>query len=189
MSIKFNPKKGSWGEKFECGLLQQRVKVSFKHINEVRRHIIVVIMEEIRLKPIGVAKNCENRSRFGSFEDVVSEIVVDEEFTDALNGIDDYSHVIIVYWMDKINNYVITHRPQGNPEVPIIGIFSCRCPQRPNPIGVTTVKLIERTRNRIKVRGLDILDGTPIIDIKPYWPVYDDVEDGRIPNWVNKLDI
>ena len=63
-------------------------------------------MEEIKLKPIGVAKNSENKSRFGSFEDVVSEIVVDEKFTDALNGIEDYSHVIIVYWMDKINNYV-----------------------------------------------------------------------------------
>jgi tRNA-Thr(GGU) m(6)t(6)A37 methyltransferase TsaA len=155
----------------------------------MRGHTIVVIMEEITLKPIGVAKNSENKSRFGSFDGVVSEIIVDERFTDALNGTEDYSHVIVVYWMDKIKDYVITHRPQGNPEVPIIGIFACRCPPRPNPIGVTTVKLIERTGNRIKVKGLDILDGTPIIDIKPYWPVYDKVKDEKIPGWVNKLDI
>jgi len=146
-------------------------------------------MEEINLKPIGVAKNSESKSRFGSFEDVVSEIIVDEKFTDALNGIEDYSHVIVVYWMDKVKDYVITHRPQGNPEVPIIGIFACRCPPRPNPIGVTTVKLVERTENRIKVKGLDILDGTPIIDIKPYWPVYDNVKNGKIPDWVDKLDL
>jgi tRNA-Thr(GGU) m(6)t(6)A37 methyltransferase TsaA len=146
-------------------------------------------MKEINLKPIGVAKNSVKQSRFGSFAGVVSEIIVDERFTDALNGIDDYSHVIVVYWMDKVKDYVITHRPQGNPDVPIVGIFACRCPPRPNPIAVTTVKLIGRTGNRIKVKGLDILDGTPIIDIKPYWPVYDNVTDGRIPDWVNKLNL
>jgi len=146
-------------------------------------------MNEINLKPIGFAENSEKESRFGSFSDVISEIVVDEKFTDALNGIEDYSHVIIVYWMDKIKDYVITHRPQGNPDVPIIGIFSCRCPQRPNPIAMTTVKLIDHKGNKIKVKGLDILDGTPIIDIKPYWPIYDDVKDGKIPSWVGKLDL
>ena len=146
-------------------------------------------MKEINLKPIGVAKNSVKEPRFGSFAGVVSEIIVDEKFTDALNGIEDYSHVIIVYWMDKVKDYVITHRPQGNPDVPVVGIFDCRCPPRPNPIAITTVKLMRRVGNKIKVKGLDILDGTPIIDIKPYWPVYDNVEDARIPDWVNKLDL
>ncbi len=146
-------------------------------------------MKEISLKPIGVARNSEGEPRFGSFSGVVSEIVVDEKFTDALNGIEDYSHVIIVYWMDKVKNYVITHRPQGNPDVPVVGIFACRCPPRPNPIAITTVELVERRGNKIKVKGLDILDGTPIIDVKPYWPIYDNVTNGKIPDWVNKLDL
>ena len=146
-------------------------------------------MKEINLKSIGVAKNSEKDPRFGSFTGIVTEIVVDEKFTDALNGIEDYSHVIIVYWMDKVKNYVITHRPQGNPDVPIVGIFACRCPPRPNPIAVSTVELMEHNGNKIKVRGLDILDGTPIIDIKPYWPIYDNVKDGKIPSWVNRLDL
>ncbi len=90
--------------------------------------------------------------------------------------------------MDRVKKHVITHRPQGNPNVPIVGIFACRCPERPNPIAITTVRLIEHKGNRIKVKGLDILDGPPIIDIKPYWPQYDKVEDGRIPDWVNKLE-
>ena len=68
-----------------------------------------------------------------------------------------------------------------------MGIFACRCPQRPNPIGITTVKLIKVRGNKLKVKGLDILDGTPIIDIKPHWPQYDRVIGGKIPDWVNKL--
>jgi len=146
-------------------------------------------MREIDINPIGFVKNNEKEPRFGSFSNVITEIEVDEKFTDALNGIDDYSHVIIVFWMDKVKESVITHRPQGNPEVPVIGIFACRCPQRPNPIAITTVKLIERNGNKIKVNGLDILDGTPVIDIKPYWPIYDKVHEGIIPDWVNKLDL
>lgn len=146
-------------------------------------------MDKISLNPIGYAKNSEKEQRFGSFSGEVTEIIVDEKLTESLDGIEDYSHVIIIYWMDKIGESVIKHRPQGNPNVPVVGIFSCRCPQRPNPIAITTVKLLGREGNRIKVEGLDILDNTPIIDIKPYWPHYDKVENEKIPNWVSELDI
>ena len=145
-------------------------------------------MDEIKLKPIGFAKNNIKKPRFGNFAEEISEIIVDEKFAGALKGIDDYSHVIIVYWMDGVKEHVITHQPQGNPNVPVVGIFACRCPQRPNPIAITTVRLMAHEGNRIKVKGLDILDGTPIIDIKPYWPQYDKVENEKIPTWVNKLE-
>ena len=146
-------------------------------------------MKKITLSPIGVVKNKVKKPRFGSFKGEVAEIVLDKKFTDALTGIEDYSHVMIVYWMDKVKDKVITHRPQGNPEVPVVGIFSCRCPQRPNPIAVTTVKLLSRKDNKLRVGGLDIVDGTPIIDIKPYWPVYDEIKGAKIPKWVSKLDL
>ncbi|MAG22396.1 MAG: tRNA (N6-threonylcarbamoyladenosine(37)-N6)-methyltransferase TrmO [Candidatus Diapherotrites archaeon] len=146
-------------------------------------------MNEINLKPIGFVKSNVKEPRFGSFANEVSEVILNEEFTDALNGIDDYSHVIIVYWMDKVKKHVITHKPQGNPNVPVVGIFSCRCPARPNPIAITTVKLLGREGNKITVKGLDVLDNTPVIDIKPYWPVYDKVEGEKIPEWVNELDL
>ena len=148
----------------------------------------MITMNEIKLKPIGFAKNNVRKPRFGKFAEEISEIIVDEKFTGALKGIDDYSHVIIVYWMDQVKEHVIVHQPQGNPHVPIVGIFACRCPQRPNPIAITTVRLMAHIGNKIKVKGLDILDGTPIIDIKPYWPQYDKVENEKIPDWVNKLD-
>ncbi|NOG42559.1 MAG: hypothetical protein HND38_13825 [Planctomycetes bacterium] len=67
-------------------------------------------------------------------------------------------------------------------------MFACRCPWRSNPIGMTTVKVIERNGNTFKVKGLDVLDGTPLIDIKPYTPPYDAVEGTRYPDWVNKLE-
>ena len=142
----------------------------------------------INLKPIGSVKNNIKKPRFGNFTNEVSEVIVNKKFTKSLTGIEEYSHIIIVYWMDKVKDYIITHRPQANPNVPIVGIFACRCPQRPNPIGITTVKLIGRRGNKLKVKGLDILDGTPIIDIKPYWPQYDKVVNGKTPSWVNKLD-
>jgi len=145
-------------------------------------------MKKITLKHIGFVKNNVKEPRFGNFANQISEIIVEEKFTNALNSIEDYSHIIIVFWMDRVKDYVITHRPQGNPNVPVVGIFSCRCPQRPNPIAVTTVKLIEHKGNKLRVRGLDVLDGTPVIDIKPYWPQYDKVEHEKIPNWVNKLE-
>ena len=71
--------------------------------------------------------------------------------------------------------------------MPVVGIFACRCPTRPNPIGITTVKLLERKGNKIKVKGLDVIDNTPIIDIKPYTPQYDKVEDAKTLEWIYKL--
>jgi tRNA (adenine37-N6)-methyltransferase len=148
----------------------------------------LIKMEKITIKPIGFVKNRVKKPRFGKFANEISEVIIDKKFTGALDGIEGYSHIIIVYWMDKVKDYVIRHQPQGNPNVPVVGIFACRCPRRPNPIGITTVKLISRQKNKIKVKGLDVLDKTPIIDIKPYWPQYDKVIDGKTPTWVNKLE-
>ena len=144
-------------------------------------------MKIIKLKPIGFAENKIKKSRFGNFKGEISEIILDKKFIGALKGINDYSHLIIVYWMDKMKDYVISHRPQGNPEAPIVGIFACRCAQRPNPVGITTVKLLKASQNKLTVKGLDVLDKTPIIDIKPYWPQYDKADNWKIPAWVNKL--
>jgi|SRR3989344_5905361 len=146
-------------------------------------------MEEIKLKPIGFVKNNIEKSRFGNFAQEISEIILDEKLAKGLDGIEEYSHLIIVYWLDRVKTCDIHHIPQGKVgEVPEVGIFACRCVNRPNPVGITSVELLERKENTIKVKGLDILDGTAIIDIKPYWPQYDKVENPKIPSWVNKLE-
>src|SRR3989337_2836316 len=130
----------------------------------------------ITIKPLGKAKNNVAKPMLPSWKDVVTEIVIDKSYAKGLDGIEDYSHIIVIYWMDQEKECHLKHHPQGREEIPFIGIFACRCPQRPNRIAFSTVKLISRNGNVLKVKGLDILDGTPILDIKPYTPQYDEVE-------------
>ncbi|MBS3092661.1 tRNA (N6-threonylcarbamoyladenosine(37)-N6)-methyltransferase TrmO [Candidatus Pacearchaeota archaeon] len=144
-------------------------------------------MKEIKIRPIGIVKNNVKQHKYGGFLKEVSEIILDKRYAKGLDNIEDYSHVVVVYWMDKVKNYVTKHRPQGNKEVPEVGIFACRCPARPNPIAITTVKLIKRNKNKIIVEGLDVLNNTPVLDIKPYWSQYDLAENAKVPEWVCKL--
>ena len=141
----------------------------------------------ITLKPLGKAKNSVTKPTLPGWKDIVSEIVIDKRYTKGLDRIEDYSHVIIVYWMDKEKECHLKHHPQGREDIQYIGIFACRCPQRPNRIAFSTVKLLSRKANILKVTGLDIVDGTPILDIKPYTLQYDQVTNPKVPAWVNRL--
>ena len=143
---------------------------------------------QIKLRSIGVAKNLEKK-HFGKRADVLSELVIDKKYKDALKGLDKYSHLIVIYWMHEVKTCDIRHVPQGKVgEVPEVGIFACRCPQRPNPIGISTVKILKIRDNIISVKGLDVIKDTPILDIKPYTPQYDAVKNAKTPDWVYKLD-
>lgn len=141
----------------------------------------------ITLKPLGKANNSITKPTLPGWKDIVTKISIDKTYAKGLDGIEDYSHIIVVYWMDKEGECHLRHHPQGKKDVPFVGIFACRCPQRPNRIAFSTVKLISRKGNMLKVKGLDILDGTPIIDIKPYTPQYDRVGKAKVPKWVSKL--
>lgn len=143
---------------------------------------------EIQLKPIGFAKNQE-KQHFGGWDVVATDLVIDEQYQKALKGLEDYSHLIVIYWMHEVKTCDIRHVPQDKVgEVPEVGIFACRCAQRPNPIGVSTVKIIGIKDNIVTVQGLDVVKDTPILDIKPYTPQYDSVTDAKVPDWINKLD-
>jgi len=143
---------------------------------------------EINLKSIGIAKNQEKK-HFGNWSNVITKIVINEEYKDALDGLKDYSHLIVIYWMHEVKKCDIKHIPQGKiNEVPEVGIFACRCAERPNPIGISTAKIVSIDNNVITVKGLDIIDNTPILDIKPYTPQYDVAKDVKVPDWTNKLE-
>ena len=143
---------------------------------------------EITLKPIGFAENFEQK-HFGGWQKISTDIVINEEYKEALFGLEEYSHVVVIYWMNEVKTCDIRHVPQGKVgEVPEVGIFACRCAQRPNPIGISTVKLIGIKDNVMSVQGLDVIANTPILDIKPYTPQYDAAPNAKIPDWVNKLD-
>ena len=146
---------------------------------------------EITLKPIGVVKNEVKQPPQPEldWQDVVSEIVVDSSLSEALDNLDEFSHIIVLYWMHrvKVGRAPTRVHPKGRQELPLVGLFASRSPYRPNPLGKATVRLLERKGNILKVEGLDAIDGTPVIDIKPYIPGYDSVDDAKVPPWITSL--
>ena len=119
---------------------------------------------------------------------MISKLEVESEYAGGLKGLEDYSHVTVLYWLSLVDSCTITHVPQGRKDVPEVGIFACRCPTRPNPIGISTAELLGIDGNVLTVKGLDALDGTPLIDIKPYTPQYDLRGEVKVPKWVNRLE-
>lgn len=120
---------------------------------------------------------------------VISKVVLNEEYADGLLGLEDFSNALIIYFMHlatEKERIRLRRRPQGRDDMPYVGIFSQRAKRRPNPIGVTCVEIIKREKNVLIVKGLDAIDGTPVLDIKPYYP-RDRVETPIIPEWVYRL--
>jgi len=137
------------------------------------------------LKAIGVIRNdIKDRLPGGCdwWADVVSEIVIDGSLTEALDGLEKFSHIIVLYWMHQIvtNEIPLKVHPRGRQEFPLTGLFATRTPNRPNRIGKATVSLLGRQGNILRVKGLDALDGSPVIDIKPYIPGYDSPVDSKV---------
>ncbi len=121
---------------------------------------------------------------------VVSEIHVNPEYAGGLVGLEVFSHIVIVFLMHRSSwnpGSDLVRRPQGREDMPRLGIFAQRAKHRPNPIGVTSVRLLSVKDNVLTVQGLDAIDGTPILDVKPYFPQYDCIADPRTPEWVDTL--
>jgi tRNA-Thr(GGU) m(6)t(6)A37 methyltransferase TsaA len=139
------------------------------------------------LKAIGIVRSEVKKTPKRDCQDIVSEIVVDSSLTEALDNLDEFSHIVVIYWMHQSRRSAPKKvRPMGNPEHALTGVFATRSPDRPNPIGKTTVRLLQRQDNILTVKGLDAIDGTPVIDIKPYIPGYDSVDNATAPAWVVK---
>ena len=143
--------------------------------------------DSFKLLPIGFVKilpigdNGENNNQ-------ISQIIIDEKIVESLEGIDEFSHLFIIYWMHKIHRKKVRKvHPKGRKDMPLLGVFATRTPCRPNPIGLTLVKLLDRKNNILTVQGLDAYDGTPIIDIKPFY-TGDMAKKLRIPKWMITLN-
>jgi tRNA-Thr(GGU) m(6)t(6)A37 methyltransferase TsaA len=121
---------------------------------------------------------------------LTAQVVIKPKYLEALNGIEGYSHLFIIFYMHKIpkeQKTILKVHPKGRADIPLQGIFATRTPQRPNPIGLTLVQLIERKQNILAVKGLDAYDKTPVLDIKPY-NHWDRATDIKIPEWRKKLE-
>jgi len=141
-------------------------------------------------EPIGVIQSNMTEKVDHHWGKIISNIVMSEFLADGLNGLQDFSHIIVVYHLNQANFLKEKHlvrRPQGRDDMPNVGIFAQRAKDRPNSIGITAVKLLSIHDNIIKVQGLDAIDGTPVLDIKPYYPKFDLKIDATVPQWVDVL--
>jgi tRNA-Thr(GGU) m(6)t(6)A37 methyltransferase TsaA len=156
------------------------------------REIIVCKIDimQIKLTSIAIVKNSRTKPTDDFWEDIISEIELAEHIpTEAFNNIADFSHLEIIYFFDKLEseNIVFSGRPRGNPNYPPVGIFAQRKKDRPNAIGLCTVELLEHIGRTIKVKYLDAINGTPILDIKPVFKEFQPKGKIRQPEWVGDL--
>lgn len=122
--------------------------------------------------------------------DKMSEIVIHPEYEDLLDGVEDFSHVLVLYWAHKVDaggRRLTKVHPMGRKDLPRTGVFATCSPARPNPILAIAVRLVERDGRTLRVTDLDAVDGSPVIDIKPYLPSYYSVPDARLSPWMSRL--
>ena len=139
---------------------------------------------KIVLEPVGFVKT-EAVGKEVRDKNLISKIVFHKDFTEALEGIQDFSHLFVLFWLHQMSDEdkkVMKVRPRGRSDMPLLGIFATRTPHRPNPIGLTRVKLLAVEGNVVTVQGLDAFDGTPVLDIKPF-DRWDTTEDFKVPEW------
>ncbi len=143
------------------------------------------------IEPIGFVKNSRKKIEDDFWGDVVSEIIISDKISsESLLGIDDFSHLEIIFYfhmadLAKIN--ISASHPRDNKDFPRVGIFAQRKKARPNLLGSSIVKLLSVKGSKLQVSGLDAVDGTPVIDIKPVVREFLPNEEIRQPEWETEL--
>jgi tRNA-Thr(GGU) m(6)t(6)A37 methyltransferase TsaA len=147
-------------------------------------------LPDITLRPIGYVKNNVKQPMPDGWASIESRVVLRPELEPMLLNLGDYSHIIVVFWPHLVPDDVRGARPQihprDDPQYPLMGLFATRSQTRPNPVLTTPVRLLGIRAAVLHVRGLDAINGTPVLDLKPYFPFFDRIEDARIPEWVVK---
>ncbi len=164
------------------------------------------ILKEYIIKPIGIVKSKLNKAilkysnrdikldldvKENHTNDVkTSQIIINEEYIDCLDGIEEFSHIIIIFWTNEVPEearQIKKVHPAGLMEMPLKGIFATRSPVRPNPICKTTVRLVEKKGSILFVEGLDAINDTPVIDIKPHLTFSDSPINVKLADWMYDL--
>jgi tRNA-Thr(GGU) m(6)t(6)A37 methyltransferase TsaA len=114
---------------------------------------------------------------------IKGHILINEDFVEGLDDLDGFSHIYLLYHLHLSKSYNLKVVPFLDDQ--LRGIFSTRAPKRPNPIGLSVVKLNKIVMNRIDIENVDIIDGTPVLDIKPYIPDMDEADNAKI-GWLSK---
>jgi len=141
---------------------------------------------EIRFEPIGYVRNAYRDKRPPSWQGTTSRIEIDRRWAEALGGLEGFSHIVVLCYLDRSHgqDMPLFIQPQRNPLMPLVGFWGTRTPIRPNPIAMTVVPLADRQDNVLTVRNLDMYDGTPVLDIKPYLTRGDCFPEATAPEWI-----
>jgi tRNA-Thr(GGU) m(6)t(6)A37 methyltransferase TsaA len=143
--------------------------------------------EKVVFEPIGYVESIIDPVHSYNPREVLAKIVIKPELEEALEGIDDFSHIIVIYWTHRVSGIPspLKVHPRRDPNLSLRGVFSTRSPIRPNCIGLTVVKLENRKNNILEVRGLDAFNETPVLDIKPYIKSSDCITEAKAPEFVD----
>lgn len=179
-----------------------------QHVNDEEKRIAT--MKPITLTPVGIVRSEIRKPMLRADEDglsleernrkvtelrvkiktLVSELIFAPQFVETLEGIEGFSHILVLYWPHLVppdrRNLQKVH-PMGRKDIAAQGIFATCSPARPNPVLVTAARLLERTGATLRVRGLEAVDGSPILDIKPYNPGYYRIDNPLLPEWMQRL--
>jgi tRNA-Thr(GGU) m(6)t(6)A37 methyltransferase TsaA len=144
--------------------------------------------KKIVYKPIGIIRSPFKTPKDIPIQSVAAEgvtgyIQIDKEYTEGLKDIDGFSHLILIYHFHLARNYSLLIKPFLDEE--LRGVFSTRAPSRPNPIGVSVVRIEKIEKSVLHILDVDIVDGTPLLDIKPFVPEFDERKVERI-GWLTK---
>ncbi len=135
--------------------------------------------DRIVVRPIGVIRTSLITGRGAPLQSSMSTergtVVVYEEYAEGLLSLDEFSHIILLYWFHRAREPELTVVPYMDQRAH--GVFATRAPARPNPIGISVVRVLRVHHNVIEFEGADMLDGTPLIDIKPFVPEFDNRTD------------
>ena len=146
---------------------------------------------QITLEPIGIIHSPYQKKEDIPIQGVFKPegggtIEVYEKYAEGLTDVEGFSHLLIIYYFHKSKGYSLLGKPYL--EDKLHGIFAIRSPHRPNHLGVSVVKLIERKGNLLKIGEIDVFDKTPLLDIKPYVPKFDERKDVKIGWLEGKLN-
>jgi tRNA-Thr(GGU) m(6)t(6)A37 methyltransferase TsaA len=147
------------------------------------------MIKEVIFTPIGIIHTSFNRLEQMPIQPTSDAsgsgiLEIFSEFTDALRDLDGFSHIYLIYYFHKVrqSQLMVTPFLDSKPH----GIFATRAPSRPNPLGLSLVKLTRIDKNLVYVEGVDVLNDTPLLDIKPYVPEFEPIDDVRI-GWLEQV--
>ncbi len=145
-----------------------------------------------RVQPIGFIRRPDGAGPSSAFVDPFAEVIIaiDPRWAPGLAGIEEFSHLVVLFWLDRVSRRRVAgplRSAEGAAGVAPVGFFATRTPRRPNPIGLSCPQLIRREGSALTVTGIDAWDGTPVIDLKGYFPRDELRSDATVPTWLTEL--